>query len=97
MVVSDILRTFASTESFRPATDRIKTGAVLMYYVLRNEEWGCICDCPTFDNRQDAENEADGKCRRHSVVETNRADPCRPMKPIDQCRRCPRWVKYKAR
>lgn len=97
MVVSILFRTFAKTKPFRPDADRIKKGEYNMYYVLRNEEWGCILDCPTFDNRDDAENEAAGKCRKHTVVETNRADPCRPMKPIDQCKRCPRWVKYKAR
>lgn len=68
-----------------------------MYYILRNEELGCIMDCPTFTDRKEAEDEAAGKCRKHTVVKTDRADTCRPMKPIDQCRRCPRWAKYKAR
>jgi hypothetical protein len=68
-----------------------------MYYVLRNDELGYVLDCPTFTDRKEAEHEAAGKCRCHSVVETNKADICRPMKPIDECRRCPRWAKYDVR
>ena len=97
MVVSILFRTFAKTKPFRPDADRIKKGEYNMYYVIQNDELGYILDCPTFTDRKEAESECAGKCRRHSVVETDRADVCRPMKPIEQCKKCPRWVKYKAK
>lgn len=68
-----------------------------MYYVIQNDELGYLLDCPTFMDRKEAENECAGKCRRHSVIETNKADICRPMKPIEQCKKCARWVNYKAK
>lgn len=61
-----------------------------MFYVLRNEELGYIANCPTFEFREDAEEAAADKCRRHSVIEVEDIKPCVPTNLHSGCLRCGR-------
>ena len=62
------------------------------YYQLHNDEMGWITDCPTFENKREAEYAAADKCRFHSVVEITEDEliPCKPLTLYAKCLKCPR-------
>ena len=62
-------------------------------YVLRNDELGGVCHCPTFENKNDAEREAAFKCRQHNIIvidENQMYEPCKPKKLTPDCMVCAR-------
>lgn len=62
-----------------------------MAYVIYNEELGYELRCPVFDDKKEAEDEAAGKCRRHSVVEIETWESCKPFKKYNRCSKCLRY------
>ena len=65
----------------------------MKYYVLRNDELGYVCHCPTYEKKDDAEHEAAFKCRQHSVVtidESKLNEPCSPKSLTPGCMMCAR-------
>lgn len=67
----------------------------MKYYALRNDELGYITQCPLFKSKEEAEYEAMGKCRAHSVVEVSELKPCKPVAPCKRCLQCPRFIAEK--
>lgn len=63
-----------------------------MAWVTFNEELGYRNDCPTYESKADAEEDAAFKCRMHSVREVKSKDiePCVPIEIDRNCLRCAR-------